>query len=297
MRECYSSVSLNLWTGYSSHSLSLISLTVYIVIAELGSAIDLARQLYAQHGNKSLGGNVIISIDKDQYASVGGLQRHCVKPHEPKNVIASNTDVIDGACESLFILTPALAHRDDNFTSIVHNYSASEPFNAPLVPSIKSEASAEAIYAYDAVQVLATALTRAYNESKSNTVNGSQVMKHLLGRQYQSVLGYTQRIDENGDADGNYDFITFKKGIGMMRIARFDSDNCQPIVPGHPIDLCFRYINETVQVEWPGGLKPIDEPECGLQNEYCDEMTNWVQLIFLAACFVLTSIAIGFTIK
>ena len=270
------------------------------MIAELGSAIDLARQLYAQHDNKSLGGNVIISIDKDQYASVDGLQRHCMKPHESKgmSVISQNAwhDGDDGACESLFILTPSLDHRDDDFTSKVHNYSASAPFLAPLVPSIKSEASAEAIYAYDAVQVLASALTRAYNESHSKNITGSQVMKHLLGKPYQSVLGITQRIDDNGDADGTFDFISFKKGVGMQLVARFDSENCPQIIAGQPRDFCFRYLaNQTV--DWQAGSKPLDEPECGLDNEYCDEMTNWVQLIFLAACFILTSIAIGFTIK
>lgn len=276
-------------------------LAVYIVIAELGSAIDLARQLYAQHDNKSLGGNVIISIDKDQYASVDGLQRHCIKPHESTRVmsgISQNAwrDDDDGACESLFILTPSMDHRDNNFTSIVHNYSASEPFSAPVVPSIVSEASAEAIYAYDAVQVLASALTRAYSESLSKNITGSQVMKHLLGKPYRSVLGITQRIDENGDADGTFDFISFKKGVGMQRVARFDSENCPEIIAGQSRDLCFRYL-ENQTVDWQAGLQPLDEPECGLDNEYCDEMTNWVQLIFLAACFILTSIAIGFTIK
>lgn len=270
---------------------------VYIVIAELGSAIDLARQLYAQHDNKSLGGNVIISIDKDQYASVDGLQRHCMKPHESKKVeYISQGAWHDGACESLFILTPSLDHRDDNFTSIVHNYSASEPFLAPLVPSVVSEASAEAIYAYDAVQVLASALTRAYNESHSQNITGSQVMKHLLGQPYQSVLGITQRIDENGDAEGTFNFISFKRGVGMQLVARFDSENCPQIVAGHSRDLCFRYLtNQTI--DWHGGFKPLDEPECGLNHEYCDEITNWVQLIFLVACFVLTSVAIGFTVK
>lgn len=237
---------------------------------------------------------MIISIDKDQYANVDGLQKHCMKPHE-SNRFAPNAD---GACESLFILTPSLAHRDDEFTLKVHNYSASRPFYGPLVPraAMKSEASAEAIYAYDAIQVLANAMTRAYSESKSQNINGSQVMKHLLASPYQSILGNTQRIDENGDADGTFDFIAFKKGIGMQLVARFDSDNCPEIVAGQKNDLCFSYLSNQ-SVEWHNGHKPIDEPECGLDNEYCDEITNWVQLIFLAVCFALTSIAIGLTIK
>lgn len=282
--------------------LYFFSCTVYIVIAELASAIKLARQFYKQDEDKSSGRNVIISIDKDQDAILDGLQKHCVPPHEPTNMTSERAARMDRACESMFILTPSLPNRDDNFTATVHKYSESDPFKAPKFPPIlrskpkHGQAGLEAIYAYDAVQVLANALTRAYKQFNSSNITGSQVMKHLLASPYQSVLGYTQRIDENGDADGTFDFLTFKSGIGMQRVARFDNDNCPNIEIADENDLCFRYVSN-ITVDWKNGIKPIDEPECGFDNEYCDEITNWVQLIFLSACFFLTSVAIGFTIK
>lgn len=257
-----------------------------MVIADVAVAYDLARTL---HKNGNLGESVIIAIDKDEGSTIGGYQKHCIKYYE-----AVEMEKHDEACRSLLILTPAPTPKNDTFTAIVANYSAKEPFFVPEIPGgLKWEVPSNAANAYDAVQVLAGAITRAYNKSSDGNVTGNSIMREVLNHKYKSILGFDQQIDENGDAEGSYTLLSFAEGRGMFKVASFISEDCPNWTHCLPK---FQYLPGQ-KIEWPDSIVPPDEPPCGFDYEYCEELFNWKQIILVTCCFALTSIALAFIVK
>ena len=280
----------------------MILITVYVVIAEVSVAVDLARIIHQerQKENEEEGQSperVIISIDKDQYSTIGGLQKHCVKHFEQISNIP-DLDSFDEACSSLFVLTPSRTSKNETFTSIVANFSYQEPFLVPHVPKdLQWEVPDYAANAYDAVQVLADGLTRAYKKSSTGRVNGTAVMSEILGLRYRSIFGFDQQIDENGDADGNFTLLSFTKDIGLRPAAHFISQECSEVSP-----VCLPFIPKIQfiaghSIKWLPNEIPPDEPECGFNNEYCEQNINWTQMLLITCCFSLLSIALGFIVK
>lgn len=263
-------------------------------MAEVNFAIDLARILHRQKQNDSPE-FVIISMDRDQDTSIGGLQKHCIKHFEDNGV---SNDEFDAACNSLFIVSPSQVNQNETFARTVADFSAREPFLAPKTPpGLPIGLPNYASNAYDAVQVLAEGLTRAYKKSPDGHVNGTTVMSEILGLKYTSIFGFDLQIDENGDADGNFNLLTFKKGVGMRPTGSFFSQECS-----ESPSLCTPFIPKLQflsgqSIEWPRHEIPPDEPECGFNSEYCEELFNWKQIILVTCCFSLTSIALGFIVK
>jgi hypothetical protein len=81
-----------------------------------------------------------------------------------------------------------------------------------------------ACYLYDAVMLYANAVSElvAFTNHTIEEVinNGTMVIKHILGQKYQSMQGFEMRIDQSGNAQGNYTLLSLQPVEPIM-----DSDD------------------------------------------------------------------------
>lgn len=78
------------------------------------------------------------------------------------------------------------------------------------------DTTASAAYLFDAVKLYATALDkhlrmRNADEPGDPVLQGREIVKHMLNDDFKSILGFSMRIDENGDAGGNYTVLAMQK--------------------------------------------------------------------------------------
>lgn len=133
------------------------------------------------------GDYVIIAVDKDDAFDPKWLQGFCSDTHaHPYTEGEGNSK----ACRSLLLLTPT-ANQDDNFRDEVVRRTSEDPFNIPRNPIIQRSMKLP-VYgalAYDAVMLLATALTRAYDTSVFP--HGTEVIKQMFNMKYESEFFVT----------------------------------------------------------------------------------------------------------
>ncbi|KAH7942885.1 hypothetical protein HPB52_002062 [Rhipicephalus sanguineus] len=115
----------------------------------------------------------------------------------------------------------------------------------------------EGAYLYDAVMVYARAVN-ACVEHGGDFRNGKHLFEHMRGRSYQSAMGYMVRMDNNGDAEGNYTLIARRKyddqsgsHYGLFPVGVFE-------LSGNGSTLPVRTLRP-----------PRDEPTCGFSGEKC----------------------------
>ena len=157
--------------------------TVYVILADLYTVTDFALVLQTK-GLTDTGDYVILSVDKDEIFDPEWFQLFCSSAYQhPYSDRMGNNK----ACQSLLILTPT-ANENDEFQSNVLKRSAEEPFKIPINSVIHSSMTLPvyAALAYDAVMVLASALTKAYE--KEDMPSGTQVVQQMLNMTYQSKV-------------------------------------------------------------------------------------------------------------
>ncbi|XP_059481353.1 guanylate cyclase 32E-like isoform X2 [Neocloeon triangulifer] len=154
----------------------------------------------------------------------------------------------------------------DNFTQLVNHYMEKPPFSFPnpltYLGGVK-KLRPEAAYLYDAVQLYAKALCDVL-DGGGDPRNGTAIIESIKGRTYVSAMGYVGRMDENGDAEGNYTLLTTRPhhktpgDFGLYPAGTFLLSG-----GGWP-DL-----HLTSEIDWPLGKPPLAEPECGFRGEKC----------------------------
>ncbi|KAF4520109.1 hypothetical protein B566_EDAN010265 [Ephemera danica] len=155
------------------------------------------------------------------------------------------------------------AQLADNFTRLVNFYLEQPPFSFPNPLAYIGGLRPEAAYLYDAVQLYARALCDVL-DSEGDPLNGTAIIESLQGRTYVSAMGYEARMDENGDAEGNYTLVT------RQRHRRSPGDF--GLYPAGIFQLGTRgelELHVTTQIEWPRGVPPVAEPACGFRGEKC----------------------------
>ncbi|GFO25489.1 guanylate cyclase [Plakobranchus ocellatus] len=114
--------------------------------------------------------------------------------------------------------TPPLDPKYNEFKQIVDRYLELPPFN--LTNELKEMAKStrqirpEASYLYDAVMLYAEVVTEIILEGGDYT-DGKEIIGRIQGRTYKSAFGYLTKINENGDAQGNFSVIMCKHKEGM----------------------------------------------------------------------------------
>ncbi|KAH9365008.1 hypothetical protein HPB48_010444 [Haemaphysalis longicornis] len=129
---------------------------------------------------------------------------------------------------------------------------------------------------YDAVMLWARAATQVLRENGSLS-NGTAVGLKIRGSLYRSALGFDIRVDENGDAEGNYTVLGFSLPVDdhLTPVGRFTlAENASSL----PV---FR---QEKPIAWLGGSPPVGEPKCGFKNDKCASKQDWRVLVICITC-------------
>ncbi|KAI6177512.1 Guanylate cyclase [Aphelenchoides bicaudatus] len=162
-----------------------------------------------------------------------------------------------------------------------------------------------ACYLYDAVMLYANAvheLVRDTNRTFDQVINnGTAIIQHIIGRKYESMQGFEMRLDEFGNALGNYTLLSWQAVEPVT-----DPENPDYYPMNHAMDIAGDFIPDPTKPEglpilrfkhkihWPGGKPPADEPECGFDNRRCiDERDQRMKIIIMSVFFLIAFFATG----
>lgn len=199
------------------------------------------------------------------------------KPHKYlRDLLNEHTNsTVQDAFQNFLGVMPSPSPSFEHFAANVNAYLTKPPFNHPnavhQMGGMKN-IRAEAAYLYDAVHVYARALNDTLKK-RGDPHDGQALINSILGTTYRSAMGYLVRLDERGDAEGNYTLIGRQE---------------HHAVPGefglYPVG-GFRYVDEddyhglpvlhlTASIAWKTGRPPIDEPPCGYRDQKCQFQTG-----------------------
>uniref|UniRef100_A0A914Z0Q9 Guanylate cyclase n=1 Tax=Panagrolaimus superbus TaxID=310955 RepID=A0A914Z0Q9_9BILA len=185
-----------------------------------------------------------------------------------------------------------------NFWEKASTYLINFGVQKPDTDTIK--ANRFACYLYDAVMLYAQALDEVLRENKPEEdydplTDGELIISKILGRKYTSMQGFDMRINEKGDAQGNYTLLSLQSVPPVHNAS--DPDY-------YPLDVALTISADFVgddshlpklrfsrKMNWPNNHIPLDEPECGFGNEKCqEESTLRFQLFMGSTIAVVLSI-------
>ncbi|XP_064477774.1 guanylate cyclase 32E-like [Ornithodoros turicata] len=234
---------------------------IYLVLGHFFEHIGIMASLETQ-GLLERGEYFVVGVDTHQYdieqprKYLTGLLREDVDP------------MVARAFRSYVGIVGSPAVGFDDFAVAVNKYMQMPPFNivnaADGIGGIK-KIPAEGAYLYDAVYVYA----RALNECLTNGENyrdGRLMFNYMKDRTYESAMGYMVRMDEKGNAEGNYTLIARKEidgspgEYGLFPVGMFQ-------LPENSSDL--PVLKLLYDIGWVGDGPPVDEPPCGFRNEKC----------------------------
>lgn len=181
---------------------------------------------------------------------------------------------VQAAFQNFLGVVPSPAPMFEAFATNVNTFLEKPPFNHPnavqKMGGMKN-IRAEAAFLYDAVHVYARALNETLKNG-GNPRNGRTLVATILGTSYRSAMGYMVRMDEKGDAEGNYTLIGRQKHhstpgefglypVGGFRYAVGDFNGLPEL-------------HLTSPIPWKIGVPPIDEPPCGYRGLKCQSQTG-----------------------
>lgn len=157
---------------------------VYVVLADIDTVMDFARVMYDEKLTDT-GEYVIIAVDNDEAQDTERLNQYCSSEgSHPYTGLPGDERV----CRNLLILTPVapINYYNKDFKREVLERTREPPFSAPKNTVVESDMTLPiyAALAYDAVQVLAKALTEAYKKDENAT--GDKVIKEMINMTYTS---------------------------------------------------------------------------------------------------------------
>ncbi|CAL8104389.1 unnamed protein product [Orchesella dallaii] len=113
--------------------------------------------------------------------------------------------------------------------------------------------------------------------------DGREVSRRLRNIRYQSATGHETKMDENGDAEGNFTLVALKNRsneFGLYPVGFFMRSTAQ-----------LPELTLTDTIDWVAGGPPVSQPECGFHGEKCesDGFLLWVFGTGLLSIGFLTS--------
>ncbi|XP_055935780.1 guanylate cyclase 32E-like [Argiope bruennichi] len=261
---------------------------VYVLIADAYSLVDFVRFMQVQ-GLLDSGEYVVIALEKEETYNPDKEYQFIRREFEAAWLVADPTPF-----RSVLLVTPgAPIHPDYSlFQDLVLNYSESQPFNIPFHPVIKVEVPIYAGLVYDAVMIYASALTQALADNISE-YNGSAVFQYIKSRPYESILGFSVMIDDQGDAEGNYTVMALVEDDEepptqrMKPVARFTYQESKDL----PL------VKKERPINWISGTPPKSEPQCGFTGEKCETKPEWKMISIYIVCFAISVGAAMFTFR
>lgn len=158
--------------------------------------------------------------------------------------------------------------------------------------ALSIKANRFACYLYDAVMLYAAALNELLMEFPPTNdydpiSDGRSIIAKVLGRKYTSMQGFDMKINENGDAQGNYTLLSLQS---VTPVTNASNPDYYPLNSALMISANFIEDEDDLpklrfsrKINWPNEFPPADEPECGFQNEKCHEDSDWRFQIVMAS--------------
>ncbi|XP_076309146.1 guanylate cyclase 32E-like isoform X2 [Tachypleus tridentatus] len=254
---------------------------IYIILAETDVLVDFARYI----------GREIKNID--EYVTICVEDRKFYDPSKSRQYLNKVTDDPTEKrseyrpLQAILIITlqPPTNEHYDEFLESVRKYSQLPPFKIPYPEGLEIGIPIYASLAYDAVMIYAGALTRALADGHRED-DGKAIFSYIQGYRYQSIVGYNQTIDENGDAEGYYSLLALMANSNKTSLN--EDKSMQPVghfVPQETFSLLKLKLKENIQLF--NGKPPRSEPECGFHGEYCKADWKIILIGFVSGIVVV----------
>lgn len=190
---------------------------IYVMVGEYYEPVGLLHNL-ERRGLLDTGQYFVIGVDKRFY-----------KYNKPQTYLSpwgpSDTQEEANAFRSYFHITLRGPSEEANKLQRKNIYYLSKPpFNVPSKQTKFDEdipIQPEAGYLYDAVMLYAETVGKILREKLGDYSNGTLVNSLLRGKAYTSSLGYYNRINHFGDAEGNYTVLNLQ-GKALHPVAMFE---------------------------------------------------------------------------
>lgn len=262
---------------------------IYIFLGNPSALID----MMAMMSNLQLfenGEYMVIHVDMMTYSPREAL-KYLWKPDvlSKGKECTLQKDFLQRARSLLVVVSSPPEKSYENFTNKVREYNGKEPFKF-TTPSVFSNKyikfiSIYAAYLYDSVKLYARALDKLLKEYTflNDTIieqvasNGTKIIETIIKNgSYESITGATIKFDRNGDSEGNFSVLALKQSdisekmtsdptffhcsYYMVPVGQFQQGENSPE---------YKLISPSSQPDWPGNIKPEDEPTCGFDNHLC----------------------------
>uniref|UniRef100_A0A147BCC9 Guanylate cyclase n=1 Tax=Ixodes ricinus TaxID=34613 RepID=A0A147BCC9_IXORI len=247
------------------------STRVYVMLAETGVLVDFVRFMHDEHLLEG-GEYVVISVEEEDIYDKSNKYQYMKKDWE------DSPKVRPFPFRAVLLLSPSVPASDQyqKFSDAVLRYAETQPLCIPMHTELKFKVPIYAGMTYDAVMLWARAATEVLRENgtiNNGTAIGEKIRKSL----YRSALGFDIRVDENGDAEGNYTVLAFSKPddeqltpVGRFTLAE-NTSSLPEFKPERPI-------------AWLGGGPPVSEPKCGFKKDKCVSKQDWRILVICVTC-------------
>ncbi|XP_071038589.1 guanylate cyclase 32E-like [Parasteatoda tepidariorum] len=260
---------------------------VYVVVADTYVLVDLVRFMQVS-GLLDRGEYIVISLEEQEFYDPTKEYQYIRRDFEASWMAADPIPF-----RSVLLLSPGSPINPNYafFQELVLNYSGSDPFKIPFHPFIKVEVPIYAGLAYDAVMIYASALTQALSNNIS-AWDGDGVFKYIRSRNYESILGFSVMIDDQGDAEGNYSVMALVENenstrLRMQPVARFNHEGSNDL-PSLRLEK---------EINWISGLPPKSEPMCGFDGENCDKTPDLKIWIMYGACVLFLIVPVFLIVR
>ncbi|XP_064623318.1 guanylate cyclase 32E-like [Lineus longissimus] len=253
---------------------------IYVVVAPKDSLVDFVLDF----------DNSTEIPNQDNYVIIGALE-------ETDDLANSNTVLMARAQDNSFKLPPkhinafkralicvygAQTNPDyEQFKDNVRKYNGLPPFDQPVPISFKLKVPIFAAYLYDAVMLYANALDRVLARNIPAT-SGREVFNEMVGKVYESILGYKVYVDKNGEVEANYTVMSLQQHnytevFGEVTITTLKPAGRFFLNENYDIPK-FRNIVDI----FPHGA-PLAEPVCGYEGEKCPVYKD-ITIMIVSGC-------------
>ncbi|KAK8766858.1 guanylate cyclase 32E-like [Amblyomma americanum] len=247
------------------------STRVYVLLAETGVLVDFVRLMH--HARLLEGGEyVIVSVEEEDTYDRRNKYQYMKKDWEDSSIVRPFP------FRSVLLLSPRVPSEEhySRFSEDVLSYAGTQPLCIPMHTELKFKVPIYAGLTYDAVMLWAHAATQVLRENGSLS-NGTAVGLKIRGSLYRSALGFDIRVDENGDAEGNYTVLGFSLpgDDHLTPVGRFTmAENASSLPVFRP----------EKPIAWLRGAPPVGEPKCGFKNDKCSSKQDWRVLVICITC-------------
>lgn len=281
---------------------------IYVFLGTPMTLIDMMNTMHTAQLFDN-GEYMVIYVDMNTY-SMKEAQKYLWRPEDiEKNETChqQQRDFEKRAKSLLVVVSTKPLDNYENFTKKVSDYNGKEPFNftiPPILNNFQKFVSIYAAYLYDSVFLYARALDELLKNHKITdelieevASNGTKIIETIIKMgKYRSVTGTEMHVDMYGDSEGNFSVLALQKM--ELRVNNFSCT--YQMVPvgifhqqGDSLEYKLRASNS--QIDWPGGMKPEDEPSCGFDNRSCPKDDNYKSKIASGILGILLFCAIVVT--